>query len=424
MVMPCLDCTLGCGLDDELSFIWDQSFEPASDDPDFLELVDRLVYSLSRLVQAGQIKTPDDLGKALAALFDLCVSLEYAKDVADTNWVYCPATSPHKDAVLLYPYIKACPRCAALGQVVKVPSHKPSSDRIGHIGAKVLGTLLSALNRQIGNAWQVRQTTRKVFDIDLLLFTTEVLALGEVKASPLIAFPLIVPLEQELWRRGQEDEQQRVVRHRKTDVLLEKAGEVGLYLPYTGLRFNIGNPKSKGQEYPIRSFQKRYAGDPKAILAIIQEWRKIYEGYERKWKGQGDERLRWLTFGCGGDVDDSKNSPGIDRTDDIKKGVYQMLKLGQRFGGSCAKRAIKVVLLSNIHAVRHHSDYLSGLEDVTWTYEQRLLETGNPSWRKVRVNDLIRLYDATIAFTKPHFRDQQLEAGFGLDVYLARLREL
>jgi hypothetical protein len=30
-------------------------------------------------------------------------------------------------------------------------------------------------------------------------------------------------------------------------------------------------------------------------------------------------------------VDDSKNSPGIDRTDDIKKGIYQMLKLGEHF---------------------------------------------------------------------------------------------
>jgi hypothetical protein len=124
------------------------------------------------------------LGKALAALFDLCVSLEYAKLVTDTDWVYCPANQYRGKPLLLYPYVKACPRCAASGKLVQVESHKPSSDTIGRIAAKVIGMLLVALCQRTGNFWQVRQTTRKVFDTDMLLFTTEMLALCEVKASP------------------------------------------------------------------------------------------------------------------------------------------------------------------------------------------------------------------------------------------------
>lgn len=31
--MPCFNCTLGCGLDDDLSFIWNNSSAPATDDP-------------------------------------------------------------------------------------------------------------------------------------------------------------------------------------------------------------------------------------------------------------------------------------------------------------------------------------------------------------------------------------------------------
>lgn len=303
--------------------------------------------------------------------------------------------------------------------MVTVPSHKPGSDTIGRIAAKTLGALLFALSQGTGNTWQVRQTARRVFDTDMLLFTTETLALCEVKASPLVAFPLIAPLKRELRRRGREDEQQRVARHRKTDLPLAKAGEVALYLPHTGRRFNVGNPTS--EDYPIRKFHTLYAGDGKVVLDIVQAWQRIYEGYEHKWERQGDGCLRWLTFGCGGKVDDSKNSPGIDRTDDIKKGVYQMLKLGEHFVARCAKQAIKVVLLANVHAVRHHSDYLSGLEGMIWTDEKRLVETGDPDWRKVRVDDLIRLYDAAITFTKPHFRDPQLEAGFGRERSLARL---
>ncbi len=418
--MPsCFNCALDCGLEDDLSFIWKNSSAPATDDPDFVQLVNTLVATLSQLVQAKHITTPDDLGKALAALFDLCVSLEYAKLVTDTDWVYCPATSQHKEAVLLYPYIKACPRCAASGQVVRVESHKPGSDTIGRIAAKTLGVMLSALSQRTGNAWQVRQTTRQVFDTDMLLFTTDILALCEVKASPLVAFPLIATLERELQRRGREDKQQRVARHRKTDLLLAKAGKVSLYLPRVAQKFSLGDPTSP--DYPVRKFSTLYAGDAQAVLDVVKAWQQLYAGYERKWSQDGDNCLRWLTFGCGGQVDDSKNSPGIDRTDDIKKGVYQMLKLGEHFAARCGKQAIKVVLLANVHAVKHHSDYLSGLEDMIWTHEQRLADTDDPAWRKVRVDDLVRLYDAAITFTKPHFRDPQLAASFGLETLLARL---
>lgn len=419
ITLPCLSCTLGCGLNDDLSFIWDRSAPPAADDPDFSQLVNTLVATLSELVASKKIPNSNDLGMALAALFDLCVSLEYAKLVTDTDWVYCPVNEQHGRPVLLYPYVKACPRCATSGQVTRVESHKPGSDTIGRIAAKTLGMLLLALSQRTGNDWQVWQTTRQIFDTDMLLFNAETLALCEVKASPLVAFPLVAPLERELRRRGREREQQPIARHRKTDLPLAKAGEVSLYLPHVGQSYNLGSPTSV--DYPIRKFLTLYAHDARVVLDIIKAWQQLYEGYERKWGQSGDNRLRWLTFGCGGHVDDSKNSPGIDRTDDIKKGIYQMLKLGEHFTARCAKGTIKVVLLANVHAVRHHGDYLSGLESMIWTHENLLLETDDPDWRKVRVDDLIRLYDATIAFTKPHFRDSQLVAGFGLDVLLAQL---
>jgi hypothetical protein len=417
--IACLDCTFGCGLNHDLSLIWNNSEEPAADDPAFSQLVNALVVTLAELVKAQQVVTPDDLGIALAALFDLCVSLEYAKLVTDTDWVYCPASQQHKEPLLLYPYVKACPRCAASGQVVPIESHKPGSDTIGRIAAKTLGVLLIALSKRTGSAWQVRQSKRQIFDTDMLLFTRETLALCEVKASPLVAFPIVAPLERELRRRGREGDQQPIARHRKTDLPLAKAGEVSLYVPHIGRQYNLGSPTRA--DYPIHEFLTRYAHDARAVLDIVKGWRQLYEGYERKWQQDGDNRLRWLTFGCGGQVDDSKNSPGIDRTDDIKKGIYQMLKLGEHFASRCTKGAIKVVLLANVHAVRHHTDYLSGLEDVIWTRENLLLEMDEPDWRKVRVDDLIQLYDAAITFTKPHFRDSKLSEVFGLDALLARL---
>jgi len=419
MGLPCLSCQSGCDLVDELTFVWNNASEPAANDPDFVQLVNTLVATTSRLVQAGQIARPEDLGTALAAIFDLCVSLEYAKRVTDTDWVYCPASRQNSSPILIYPYVKACPRCATLGRVVHVESHKPGSDTIGRIAAKTLGVLLSTLSRWTGGTWQVRQTSQQVFDADMLLATTETFALCEVKASPLVAFPLLALLERELQRDGREGERRRIARHRKTDLPLSKAGEVSLYLPHVSRQYNLGAPT--GADYPIHRFHTRYAHDTQVVWNIIEAWQLLYEGYERKWSQGEDTRLRWLTFGCGGRVDDSKNNPGIDRTDDIKKGIYQMLKLGEHFAGQCKKGAIQVVLLTNVHAVRHHDNYLSGLEDMVWTHEQLLVATENPDWRKVRVDDLVNLYDAAIAFTKPHFRNPRLATGFGLDVLLTRL---
>jgi hypothetical protein len=39
-------------------------------------------------------------------------------------------------------------------------------------------------------------------------------------------------------------------------------------------------------------------------------------------KQRHNDHFRWLLCGCGG-VDDSKNAPGMDRTDDIKKGTRE-----------------------------------------------------------------------------------------------------
>jgi len=90
VMVPCFTCTSDGGLKDERAFIEDHSFAPAEDDPDFVKLVGTLIATLSQLVQSKQIATPADPGQALAALFDLCVSLEYAKLVTDTNWVLLP----------------------------------------------------------------------------------------------------------------------------------------------------------------------------------------------------------------------------------------------------------------------------------------------------------------------------------------------
>ncbi|GIV15168.1 MAG: hypothetical protein KatS3mg022_0603 [Armatimonadota bacterium] len=420
-LLPCLSCVYDCKIRDELEAIWHGRVVPASDDAEFRNLVHTFVSTLSDMVKDGNISTPEQLGEALAALFDLCVSLEYAKLAADIHWVYCPPSNKCEPAVLFYPYVRACPRCARLGRKVLLKqSHKPGSGTIGHIAAKTLSAMLAALVEKTNRQWQIYQMKRQILDVDTLLVSSESIALCEVKASPLVAFPLAILLPQELQRRGQNDRLENISEHVITTLPLDR--EISLYIPNDNpILLKLGKRKERG--FPIRKFTKSYAQDKDTLWSVIQFWRRLYHAYRHKWAQSDDDSLRWLTFGCGGQVDDSKNLPGIDRTDDIKKGVYQVLKLGEHFAKRCAKKAVKIVLCGNIHAARHHQDYLSGLEDITWTYEQHLMDAGDPDWKKVRAADLVRLYDAVFTFTQPHFRDRSLSDGFGLEALLDRLGE-
>lgn len=116
-------------------------------------------------------------------------------------------------------------------------------------------------------------------------------------------------------------------------------------------------------------------------------WSIAYESY--KTRNANHTNIFWLTNACGQpgpmpvdwkarggkrtgyeSVSDGKTSVGMDRTDDIKKGIYQVLKIGAESKPNTGKFEVKTALISNIHAVRHYSEYLTSLENVVWALEK------------------------------------------------------
>jgi hypothetical protein len=99
----------------------------------------------------------------------------------------------------------------------------------------------------------------------------------------------------------------------------------------------------------------------------------------------------------------------MDRTDDIKKATYQVLKIATAAKPKATYK-IKTALLSNIHAVRHHETYLTALQDIVWTPDS--------SRQAKRVGDLpdeqamYNLFDGIISFTKNYARDEWIEENF------------
>lgn len=96
----------------------------------------------------------------------------------------------------------------------------------------------------------------------------------------------------------------------------------------------------------------------------------------------------------------------MDRTDDIKKGIYQVLKLGVEGKLSGSDWDYKVGIISNIHPARHFDEYLKSLKDIVWTNDV----TGNAKFIGDLPDEqpLYNLFDAIVALTQTFTRDEWL----------------
>ena len=146
------------------------------------------------------------------------------------------------------------------------------------------------------------------------------------------------------------------------------------------------------------------------------------ESYRQK----DQDSVYWLTNGCGQpsprpadwpkgkgagyeSISDAKTSVGMDRTDDIKKAIYQVLKIGSETKPSDGFD-LKVGIISNVHAVRHFEDYFASLKDIVWTRD----ESGTATVVDQLPSDaaLFRLFDGLIALTETLTHDQWIKETF------------
>jgi hypothetical protein len=101
----------------------------------------------------------------------------------------------------------------------------------------------------------------------------------------------------------------------------------------------------------------------------------------------------------------------MDRTDDIKKATYQVLKLGAE-GKPNRHYRYKTGIISNIHAVRHFDEYLRSLKDIIWTREaeERTMTAGQlpPD------TPLFNLFDGIVTLTDIQARDEWVRNVFDL----------
>ncbi|NJL56988.1 hypothetical protein HC928_18925 [bacterium] len=101
----------------------------------------------------------------------------------------------------------------------------------------------------------------------------------------------------------------------------------------------------------------------------------------------------------------------MDRTDDIKKATYQVLKLGAE-GKPSQEYNYLVGILSNIHAVRHFDEYLNALKDIVWARDTTgtITRAGQLSPE----TSLFNLFDGIVTLTSITTRDPWVKTTFRL----------
>jgi hypothetical protein len=158
-----------------------------------------------------------------------------------------------------------------------------------------------------------------------------------------------------------------------------------------------------------------YVGSVDGFLDYLSAWAELYEAYTVP-KTQREGRVRrvaFLTNGWGDEIDSNKTNPGLGRTDDLKKGTYQMLKYGVYLKDLCKRRVIYSALVANLDPVNLWAQYLERLLDVRWTKEQyvEMKET----YFQVPHERFYYLFEAIIAFNNPVVNEQALKEVFDFE---------
>jgi hypothetical protein len=366
------------------------------------------------------------VGECLAAGFDLIVASHYYGNVANKGWLYCGPKTP----ILAYPYTNTCPRCAIRDMFHFHKANKPPSGNIGSITSTYLCLCYQ---------WYFKHSEYPDFEIrigkepvDVLILdrTKKICLLAEIKASPLVIFPLVMNSE----RLSESSETGVVDVLAHEEVTVAKLTDIELFMMLPGSRgdyrmVNLGGRDNDRNSHWAANAISGICREAGFFHAFHNAWIDAFGKYAGKIKRNGSY---WLTNSCGAPtpkpsswprrssgsgyetISDNKTSVGMDRTDDIKKGTYQVLKMGSvsKFPKQADWR-ITVGLVSNIHAVQHYGEYLESISDVMWTKSQNSDAT--------RVGDLpaesdiTNLFDGIISFTSSNIRDPWLKKIFAFE---------
>lgn len=382
--------------------------------------------------RAYEVSTKKDvsLGLTLAACYDMLVSAQYYGAVGQSGWLHCSVEEP----LLIYPFTNTCPRCVLSTSFVFHNSNKPESGSIGNTTSRLLAVLLDRLIARNGRGLKIYRGTEPV-DVIFYDEANRVALLAEIKAAPLTTLPLAAKASM---GAGHQPKAHNHIEMEELFALLPQAGSPSYRLLNIGKRADVSK-----KAWAFHQFERLLRDDDALFADYFRFWLRAYHAYnktERKTDAPIDP-VFWMTNGCGQpsprpsdwpkttkrkadgsvtegtsyeSISDSKSSVGMDRTDDIKKGIYQVLNIGAESKRQGGKYIVKTALISNLHAIRHHEGYLESLQDIVWARDptDNLKGVVRTASHLPADTEVYNLFDGIISFSKNHSRDKWIDDNF------------
>ncbi|OJW30413.1 MAG: hypothetical protein BGO54_13330 [Sphingobacteriales bacterium 46-32] len=363
------------------------------------------------------------VGLVFASAFDLLISAEYYGSLSHTGWLYCPDNEPR----LFFHYTNCCPRHVIEDKFFFHPSNKPTSGKIGTATSRLLLLFLKGIFKFKNLKEEILKGTEPV-DAIIVNRETKQILFAEIKASPLLTLAVSMKAE-----RLTSEVEGEIVANGHMTITNSKLylSPIDLWIPvaiegrWESRHFKLGQKNDEKDFYwGFRGMIDLLENDAEFFDCYFEYWLESFNSYSPK----SNKNIFWLTNACGTptpipegwqkrrvgsgyeSISDSKTSVGMDRTDDIKKGIYQVLKLGSEGKPFSATWDYKVGIISNIHPARHFDDYLKSLKDIVWTND----ETGRAKFVKDLPDDqkIYNLFDGIIALTKSYSRDEWIDKLF------------
>jgi hypothetical protein len=370
------------------------------------------------------------LARTLAAVFDYVTNVEYCSArlgrITDAKWIYCNAardgeggTARGTEARAFYSFLKQCPYCClrvGLGARIEGAQHKPASHHIGEITGCLMTMLLAIIVQAAKAPLALGLVTKQSHSVDAVAFRTDLAVLLEIKASPLVTLPLASDLATRM-TRDTDDGPAEYEQHRLID-LSHSGPSLYFFVPHREERMELGSATSPDWPYPQATTAVTSVD---GFLDYLSAWAELYEAYAVP-KTQRTGRIAsvaYLTNGWGDEIDSNKTKPGLGRTDDLKKGTYQLLKYGAYYKDLCQRRALTTALLTNLDPVNLWAEYLERLLDVRWTKTRYVTELANHF--EVPRERLYYLFEAIVAFNRPVVNDPVLRDVLDFDAAHAAL---
>ncbi|NCN66023.1 MAG: hypothetical protein COW76_01620 [Shewanella sp. CG18_big_fil_WC_8_21_14_2_50_42_11] len=280
---------------------------------------------------------------------------------------------------------------------------KPQSGALGKLSSEVILRFIEKLYPQITEVIAVGGS--EAADA-VLKHENGMVILAEVKSAPLLTYPFLFELPESCLK----GEHEKVV---ITSSQL-RACDSAIFLHGIG-SINLG--KVGSDLWPFKPLVDFFVDEVNMPLInhCINEWLSARDAYTKK---DRQNRMYYLANASGNppkiakdrdgwpkseSISDGKTSAGMDRTDDIKKGIYQTLKIGTHVKDD---PSIKTAIISNLPAYRHGDEYVSSFVNMLWGMEDDLADVNGQ--KAIFSENLRRAFDFILTLEEPILRDIEL----------------